>query len=137
MDSRDGSRAGRRRGWTDVEVDTIIGSLLRLGLILSSALVIVGAVIFLSRHGSETAAYKVFLGEPRNYREIGGILTETARFRGRGFIMAGLILLMATPVARVIFSVIVFLRQRDRVFVAVTIFVLAILLYSLFWLGLR
>jgi uncharacterized membrane protein len=137
MDSRDESRPGRRRGWTDDEVDNMISRLLRFGLLASAALVVVGAVIFLARHGTETAAYKVFRGQPRGYREIKGIFTETARFRGRGFIMAGLILLIATPVARVLFSVLAFFRQRDKVFVAVTFFVLAILLYSVFWLGLR
>lgn len=74
---------------------------------------------------------------PRDYREVGGILKATAGFHGRGFIMAGLILLIATPVARVVFSVVAFLREGDHVYVAVTATVLAILLFSVFWLGLR
>ena len=137
MDSRDESRPSRQRGWTDEEVDGIISRLLRFGLLASAALVAIGAVIFLARHGSETTAYKIFRGQPRDYREIKSIFTQTARFRGRGFIMAGLILLIATPVVRVIFSVVAFFRQRDHVFTAVTLIVLAILLYSVFWLGLR
>ena len=40
--------------------------------------------------------------------------------------------LAATPVARVLFSVVAFYRQRDWVYVGITLFVLAILLYSLF-----
>ncbi len=137
MDSRDGSEPRPRRGWTDVQVDRFIGNLLRFGLLVSAALVAAGAAIFLARHGGETAAYRVFRGVPRDYREVGGILKATAGFHGRGFIMAGLILLIATPVARVVFSVVAFLREGDHVYVAVTATVLAILLFSVFWLGLR
>ncbi|HVP89904.1 MAG TPA: DUF1634 domain-containing protein [Terriglobales bacterium] len=137
MVSRDGSEAGRRRGWTEADVDVVISRILRTGLTLSAALVAAGAAIFLARHGGETAAYRVFRGVPPDYREVGGVIRAAAGFRGRGLIMAGLILLVATPVARVAFSVLAFLRQRDYVFVAVTLAVLAILLFSVFWLGLR
>ena len=137
MDSQDGSKPGPRRGWTDDQVDRVIGNLLRYGLLVSAATVLVGAAIFLARHGGGTASYGIFLGVPRNYREIRGILTETVRFHGRGYIMAGLILLVATPVVRVAFSVLAFLRQRDYTYVAITVFVLGVLLASIFWLGLR
>ena len=51
--------------------------------------------------------------------------------RGRGIIQLGLLLLIATPIARVVFSVYAFARQRDRTYVLVTLVVLAVLLYSL------
>jgi uncharacterized membrane protein len=137
MDFQDESRPGPRRGWSDDQVDRVIGNLLRYGLLVSAATVLIGAAIFLARHGSDTASYGIFRGVPRNYREIKSILGETARFHGRGFIMAGLILLVATPVVRVAFSVLAFLRQRDYPYVAITVFVLGILLFSIFWLGLR
>jgi len=135
MDSRDASEPGGRRGWTDREVDIILSRLLKVGLLASAALVAAGGAVFLLRHGGETAAYGVFKEGPRAYREIGGILRETAVFGGRGLIMAGLILLIATPVGRVAFSVLAFLRERDRVFVAVTLTVLAILLAGVLGLG--
>ena len=50
-------------------------------------------------------------------------------------IATGLLVLMATPVARVCFSVAAFAIQRDWVYVAITLLVLAILLYSLVWGG--
>lgn len=137
MHSPDESRPGRKHGWTDEEVDRIISNLLRLGLAVSAAIVLIGGVTFLLRHGGQTASYEIFRSEPRSYREIPRILTETARMRGRGFIMVGLILLVATPIVRVAFSVVAFLRQRDGVYVAATLLVLSILLFSVFWLGLR
>lgn len=137
MGSQESSKPETGRGWTGDQIDRIIGNLLRFGLLISAAIVLIGAAIFLARHGGEKASYGIFRGAPRNYREIKSILAETVRFHGRGFIMVGLILLIATPVARVAFSVLAFLRKRDYVFSAVTIFVLSILLFSIFWLGLR
>ena len=47
--------------------------------------------------------------------------------RGRALIQLGLLLLIATPVARVAFSVFAFERQRDWTYVGITLFVLAVL----------
>ena len=58
-------------------------------------------------------------------------MKEVLAFRGRGLIQFGLLLLIATPVARVAFSVAAFAIQRDRLYVVVTLIVLAILTYSL------
>jgi uncharacterized membrane protein len=60
-----------------------------------------------------------------------GIVRDALTLRGRGIIQLGLLLLIATPVARVAFSVAAFAFQRDRLYVVVTLVVLAILLYSL------
>jgi uncharacterized membrane protein len=61
-----------------------------------------------------------------------GIVTGALAPWGRGLIPLGLLLLIATPVARVAFSVVAFARQRDATYVAITFTVLALLLYSLF-----
>ena len=53
--------------------------------------------------------------------------------RGRGLIQLGVLLLIATPVARVVFSAWAFARQRDWTYVLVTLFVLAVLLFGLFY----
>jgi uncharacterized membrane protein len=50
---------------------------------------------------------------------------------GRGLVQLGLLFLIATPIARVVFSIVGFMRQRDRLYVGVTAAVLALLAYSL------
>ncbi|MGO9690281.1 MAG: DUF1634 domain-containing protein, partial [Syntrophobacteraceae bacterium] len=52
-------------------------------------------------------------------------------FSSRGMIQFGLLVLIATPVMRVFFTVVSFTIQRDRVYVGVTLIVLAVLLFSL------
>ena len=120
-----------RPGWTDQQVEQTIGALLRYGLIIAATVVSVGAIVYLYRHGSELPMYRLFRGEPADLRGIGGIVRGAAEWRGTGLIQLGLLLLLATPVARVVFSILAFALQRDRFYVLVTVVVLAILLYSI------
>ena len=120
-----------RPGWSDQEVEETVGNLLRDGLVLATAVVIIGAVIYLVRHGGEEPEYRIFHGVPPDLRGPGGIVELAGDWRGRGFIQLGLLMLLATPVARVVFSVVAFSMQRDRLYVLVTLLVLAVLLYSI------
>jgi uncharacterized membrane protein len=116
----------------DQRKDQIMAVLLRSGVLLSASLVLVGGVVYLSRHDLPVIDYRVFQGEPQELRTVGGILREAGKFHGRGLIQLGLLVLIATPVARVLFSVFAFLYEKDWTYVAITIIVLALLCYSLF-----
>ena len=118
--------------WRDRRIEIILGNLLRTGVLISAAVVLLGASIYLSRHAHDPADYRVFRGEPSEYRTIRGVIQSVivGRGRGQGLIQLGLLLLIATPIARVAFSVVGFAIERDRLYVAFTLIVLAILLYS-------
>ena len=117
--------------WTDQRVEEWIGSLLRAGVTLSSTVVFFGVCVYLARHGRELPHYRVFAGTPEDLRSLSGIWKNVLAFKARGLIQLGLLLLIATPVARVAFSVAAFAFQRDRLYVLLTLTVLAILTYSL------
>jgi len=119
------------RQWTDQQVDELIGNLLRVGVTLAAAVVLLGGTLYLFRHGLAAPHYQVFVGEPAGLRSVSGIVRDALALRGRGLIQLGLLLLIATPVARVAFSVVAFAMQRDRLYVAVALIVLAVLMYSL------
>jgi uncharacterized membrane protein len=118
--------------WTDQRFEELIANLLRTGVALSATVVLVGAVLYLARYGFTPANYRVFNGEPAELRSVHGILGYAVHLHGRGIIQLGLLLLIATPVARVAFSVFGFARERDRMYVGFTLVVLVVLLYSLF-----
>jgi uncharacterized membrane protein len=122
--------------WRDRRIEVILGNLLRAGVLISAAVVLWGACIYLSRHAHEPADYRIFRGEPSEFRTIPGVIQSVINGRGRGLIQLGLLLLIATPIARVAFSVVGFALERDRMYVAFTVIVLAILLYSLLGSGL-
>ncbi len=116
---------------TDSRVDEIIGNLLRAGLIVSSLIVLIGGGVYLSRHGTELPNYRIFHGEPSDLRGVPGIIRDASSFQGRGIIQFGLLFLIATPIMRVAFTVASFGLQRDRIYVGVTLIVLAVLLFSI------
>jgi uncharacterized membrane protein len=120
-----------RRAWTDERVEIIVGHLLRIGVVTAALVVLFGAGVYLARHGGGSPDYGVFRGEPEELRSLSGIIQSALSFRGRAVIQFGLVLLIATPVARVAFSVFAFARERDGMYVIVTLIVLSALLYSL------
>ncbi len=119
------------RQWTDTRVEIIIGNLLRVGVILSATVVVLGAIVYLVHHGHAPADYRVFHGEPGELRTIYGIISSAFALNGRGLIQLGLLLLIATPIARVAFAIFGFAQEKDRMYVVFTTIVLLILLYSL------
>jgi uncharacterized membrane protein len=123
------------RNWTDKTIEEIVGNLLRTGVSLSAFVVSVGAVIYLVRHGRSPADYRVFRGEPSDLKSLSGIVRDAYGLHGRGIIQFGLLLLIATPVVRVAFSIWGFAAEEDRLYMIFTGIVLIVLLYSLLGSG--
>jgi uncharacterized membrane protein len=119
------------RAWSDDRVQRVIGTLLRWGVILAAAVVLSGGVMYFGSCGSTIPDYKVFRGVPPELRVVTGIVREAGSLNPLGLIQFGLLLLIATPVARVAFSVAAFALQRDRTYVVVTLLVLAVVLHGL------
>jgi uncharacterized membrane protein len=119
-------------GFNDERIEIIIGGLLRTGVILAAVVVLVGAVMFLLRYGHDVPNYETFHGEPERLKGLLQIVRGAIALDPRNIIQFGLLLLIATPIARVLFSAIAFAIERDYLYVVVTLIVLGILLYSLF-----
>jgi uncharacterized membrane protein len=112
-------------------VERAVGNLLRAGVLLAAAVVAAGGILYLVRHGGTVPDYRVFRGEPINLRSLSGILHTSLTESGRGIIQLGLLILVATPVARVAFTAIAFAVERDRTYVLVALLVLALLFKGL------
>ena len=120
-----------KRVLTDKQMDRIISLLLRSGVLISALVVLAGGILYLIRYGTAMPEYGVFRGEPADLRNVSGIVKDVLAFDSRGMIQFGLLLLVATPVARVAFSILAFALQRDLTYVVVTLIVFGVLLYSL------
>ncbi len=120
-------------GPSEERVEQIMGNLLRIGVMASALVVFLGGLLYLIQDGRQpTPDLHEFHAQPEHFRSLAGILRGSAALEPHGLIMLGLLLLIATPVARVILSVVAFVLQRDYLYVLFTILVLAVLLYSLF-----
>ncbi|MCU7493418.1 MAG: DUF1634 domain-containing protein [Ignavibacteria bacterium] len=116
----------------DRDIENIMGSLLRTGVAAAAAIVAFGAFLYLIKYGFTIPQYSAFKGEPEGLKSIGGILKEVLYFNSRGIMQLGLLVLIATPVARVIFAIIGFALEKDYTYTVISAIVLGILLFSLF-----
>lgn len=118
------------------QVELVISTILRVGVILSLSIVVLGMLLSFVhhpdyRHSAEELAKLTRPGAafPRTLAEVAASI---GRLEGRGVVTLGLLLLIATPVVRVAVSILAFHHQRDRVFVAITTTVLILLIASFF-----
>ena len=109
---------------TDRELDLIISRILRGGVILSAAIVLAGGIWYLVESAGARPPFGHFAGVP-------GIHALTRLPSPEVVILAGLLLLIATPVARVVFSMIAFAMEKDWAYVGITAIVLGVLTYSI------
>jgi uncharacterized membrane protein len=114
-------------------VEQLIGRLLQVGVLVAAVVVIAGGAALLARYGRTPADFRVFRTEPSPLRSVGGIVRGALALDSRAVVQLGLVLLIATPVARVALTLVAFVLQRDRLYVALTALVLALLLYGLLW----
>jgi uncharacterized membrane protein len=121
----------RKPALTDERMDQIISAILRVGVGLAALVVFAGGIYYLVKHGGQLPQYGTFRGQPAQLRTIPGILGFAFSSHSRGIIEIGLLLLIATPIARVIFSVFAFALQRDRTYVIITLAVLTVLICNL------
>jgi uncharacterized membrane protein len=110
---------------TDYRLEQIVGNLLRTGVVLAAAVVLAGGAWYLAAHGTAPADYHHFHAARTAMPWMPGLPPALAT------IQIGLLILIATPVARVAFSLMAFGIQRDRLYAGITLAVLAILAGSL------
>ncbi|NMG22300.1 DUF1634 domain-containing protein [Brasilonema bromeliae] len=120
-----------RRNLSERQVEILVGNLLRYGVLIATAIVLFGGVLYLIYHGKEAPNYQIFRGEPPAFTSPEGVANSALSGRRRGIIQLGLLLLIATPVARVAFSLLAFMRQRDIIYIILTVIVLTGLMISL------
>ncbi|MCL5046368.1 MAG: DUF1634 domain-containing protein [Actinobacteria bacterium] len=125
MDPALGSvRTRAQEGSRVLQMEDFISAVLRVGVVLSAAIVGIGLVMVIV-HGTGFAGYPT---------TISGVIAGILTLNPKTVVDLGLLLLIATPVIRVGMSVAIFVYERDYLYAAVTLFVLLVLLIS-FTLG--
>lgn len=116
----------------DRKIEALLGNLLLIGVILSAIFVLGGGILYLFQHRRSLPQYAAFSAEPDSLMKLPALIQGVGNLRSLAIIQLGILILIATPVLRVIFSVVAFLYEKDYLYVFFTLVVLAILLYSLF-----
>ena len=121
--------------WTDHRIEAILGRLLQVGVLISAAVVLGGGLALLWQHGGRPVDYHLFQIAALPLRSVSGVLRRALALDSQAVVQLGLLLLIATPVARVALMLIAFMLQRDRLYVLISSIVLALLLVGLFGSG--
>ena len=125
-DSRDPAAA-----MDDARMEAVMGRLLQVGVLLAATVVLAGGALFLNAHAGENANSRVFTARPIELRHPATLLRGIGRRDASAILSPGILLLVATPICRVIFAVIAFAIERDRLYVGISLTVLAVLLYGM------
>lgn len=117
--------------WLDWDIQQLIGNMLRFGVWLSAIVASIGGLIYLIAHGSETApVYKIYTSQPAAFRSIPEVIKGALLFKSSSIMQLGVLLLIATPIARVLFSFFAFLLEKDYLYVFITFIVILIMIFS-------
>jgi uncharacterized membrane protein len=115
----------------DSRMETIMGLLLRFGVVLASTVVLAGGFFYIQDHRGEQVNYRTFVAHPLSLRHPAELAAGISHGSATAIVELGILLLIATPIARVVFAVVGFAIERDRLYVAISITVLAVLLYGM------
>jgi len=117
----------------DQDIEKLIGYLLRYGVITASLIVFIGGLIYLHQYQHNgVPAYHTFVGEQAGYTTISEIFSGVGSFNAKGIIQLGVLVLIATPILRIFFSLIGFILEKDRLYILITFVVLSVMLFSIF-----
>lgn len=102
-----------------------IGYYMRLGVALAIGVMVLGLVLTLVKPINQQHDFPT---------DLGAIYQGLVQGQPLAYMMFGLLLLILTPVLRVITSIISFAKMHDRLYTAITTLVLLILVFAM-WLG--
>lgn len=123
---------GKVKKITDYDMEQLIGQVLRYGVLSSGIVAIIGGIWYLIQHGSGIPHYSEFNGEPVGYTSLTGIIEGLKTGSAKEIIQLGVVILIATPILRIVFSLFSFILEKDRLYIVITLIVLLIILFSMF-----
>lgn len=105
------------------QVELVIGKILRIGVITSAIVVMIGIIMyFINGGGGYDGSF------PRRFA---AIFAGIAAGKPYAVIMLGIFLLILTPVLRVVVSIYAFYKEHDKLYVIITTAVLIILIFAM------
>lgn len=116
---------------TDKDIQSLVGNLLRAGVYISMVIVVLGGIIYLFEHGHEKIDYAEFSFNKVSLKTVESIFENVLTFKGAAVIQFGLLMLIFTPIARVLMAVVTFFIEKDYLYVLIGLIVLAIIMASL------
>jgi len=115
----------------DTDIQSLLGKVLRAGTVISMSIVLFGGIVYMCRHGYSVVNYHKFTGIPDFVQYTSRLIPGAISFKGQAIIQIGIILLIFTPIVRVVFSSIGFLLEKDYLYSGISLLVLVIIFASM------
>ncbi|MDR2823626.1 MAG: DUF1634 domain-containing protein [Prevotellaceae bacterium] len=120
-------------------MEILIGKSLRVGVIVSVAITLVGGILYLFQHQELATQYAAipanssanFAGAETYLRKFSTISPRVMQLDGAAIVQLGVIALITTPILRVALSLVAFLIEKDKLYVAITAIVLLVILCNM------
>lgn len=119
----------RTKPFTDLDLNRSVGNLLRLGVLLSVITSLIG-FIKLFTEGFKMPKYKLLDMGSSSEKVWGNLWDSLCKGEGMAIIQLGILLLILTPLVRIIFALIGYLKEKDYVYVVISLIVLVIMSVS-------
>lgn len=117
-------------------VELMVSYILRGGVILSFLIVLVGMILTFHHHreylSSRDVLATILNGRAGQPHSVSAVLASAKHWEGRGWILFGVLVLILTPVFRVVVALVAFAIEKDRHFIVLSAIVLILLLTSFF-----
>ncbi|MDC8103062.1 MULTISPECIES: DUF1634 domain-containing protein [Chryseobacterium] len=121
-----------RKNFTDVDLNRSVGNLLRLGVILSVAISIIGFVKLFLEGFKMPKNYSLLETGSSSEKVWGQFWESLCKGEGMAIIQLGILVLIFTPLMRIVFALIGYLKEKDYIYVIISSIVLAIMAISFF-----
>lgn len=117
-------------GKNDHALEMAMSRMLQIGVTIAAAIVFIGGVIYLAQNGGSLRDFQHFHAATPAITTTAGIVASAMHLEPRGIMGLGILLLIATPVCRVIFGVVGFALLRDKLYTVISLIVLGVLVFS-------
>jgi uncharacterized membrane protein len=114
----------------EYSLEMAMGRMLQIGVTIAALVMLIGGVMYLAQNGGSLRDYEHFRAAAPETTTITGIFASAEHLDSRGIMSLGILLLIATPVCRVIFGVVGFAFLRDKLYTVISLIVLGVLLFS-------
>lgn len=111
----------------DHAMEVRLSKLLTIGTTTSAAVVLVGIAMYLWRHSGDRMDFSTFRLHADELNAPATILTKALALDAPAIMQLGVLLLVLTPIARVAFTLVMFMVRRDWMYVAIAAIVLVVL----------
>lgn len=115
---------------TDKNMQYALANVLRIGVWLATATIVLGGVVFLYSKANPKVLFDVFKPQDTTYISVPTILNGLTIGNGLAIVQLGVLLLIFMPIIRVIFAVVSFLKEKDYLYVTIGTLVLLIIFLS-------